>query len=79
MHDIRDERGVPISGGIPPVVRVAFGIGLFLIISVGGMVIGGSRFGHVWPSSRVTAVHLEGPLDLGGTPPGAPEAEGAKK
>lgn len=72
MHDVRDERGVPISAGIPPIVRVAMGIGLFLVISVGGMVIGGSRFGHVWPSSRVTTIHLEGPLDLGGTPPGAP-------
>ncbi len=74
MHEVRDERGVPVSHGIPPAVRVIFGIGLFLVLSVGGMVIGGSRFGHVWPSSRVTAVHLEGPLDLGGTAPVAPDA-----
>ena len=79
MHDVRDARGVPISRGIPPAVRVIFGIGLFLILSVGGMVIGGSRFGHVWPSSRVSAVHLEGPLDLGGTPPVAPDAASAAK
>jgi hypothetical protein len=42
------------------------------------MVIGGSRFGHVWPSTRVTAIHLEGQLDLGGTPPGMTEPAPAK-
>lgn len=58
MHDIRDDRGVPVSQGIPPAVRIIFGIGVFLIISVGGMVIGGSRFGHVWPADKVTSIPL---------------------
>lgn len=58
MHDVHDERGVPVSAGVPPAVRIAFAIGIFLIISVGGMVIGGSRFGHVWPASRVTQIPL---------------------
>jgi len=58
MEEVRDDRGVPISHGVPPAVRIAFGIGVFLIISVGGMVIGASRFGHVWPASAVTTIPL---------------------
>lgn len=62
MHEIRDERGVPVSGGIPIAVRIAFGIGICLVLSVGGMVIGGSHFGHVWPADKVTTIPL-GPAD----------------
>jgi hypothetical protein len=58
MHDIRDERGVPVSQGIPPAVRIAFGIGVFLIVVVGGMVVGGSRFGHIWPADKSTTIQL---------------------
>jgi hypothetical protein len=58
MEDVRDERGVPVSQGIPPAVRIAFGIGVCLIISVGGMVIGASRFGHIWPADKVTQIPL---------------------
>jgi len=58
MEEVRDDRGVPVSQGIPIAVRVAFGIGVFLIVSVGGMVIGGSRFGHIWPSNKVTTIPL---------------------
>jgi hypothetical protein len=58
MVDVHDERGVPVSHGVPPAVRVAFAIGVFLIISVGGMVIGGSRFGHVWPADKVVSIPL---------------------
>ena len=58
MFDVNDERGVPVSTGVPLAVRIAFGIGVFLIISVGGMVIGGSRFGHVWPASKTIQIPL---------------------
>jgi hypothetical protein len=58
MEDIRDERGVPISAGIPLAVRIAFVVGIFLIISVGGMVIGASRYGHVWPADKTTTIPL---------------------
>lgn len=58
MVDVHDERGVPTSHGVPPAVRIAFGIGVFLIISVGGMVIGASRFGHVWPADKTVSIPL---------------------
>lgn len=58
MHDVTDERGVPISGGIPPIVRIAAAIGILIIISVGGMVIGASKFGHVWPASNAQNIPL---------------------
>jgi hypothetical protein len=58
MYDVRDERGVPISGGIPPIVRIAFAIGTLLIFIIGGLVIFGSRYGHVWPSIDSTHIKL---------------------
>jgi hypothetical protein len=58
MYDVRDERGVPISAGIPPIVRVAFGIGTLLIFIIGGLVVFASRYGHVWPSINSTRIHL---------------------
>jgi hypothetical protein len=58
MYDIRDSRGVPVSGGIPPIVRVAFVIGVIIIFTMGGMVVGASMFGHVWPSQNSTRIKL---------------------
>jgi hypothetical protein len=58
MYDIRDSRGVPVSGGIPPIVRVAFVIGVILIFTIGGMVVFASRYGHVWPSQDSTRIKL---------------------
>ncbi len=62
MHDLYDERGVPISAGIPTIVRVAAAIGIVIIFTVGGMVIGASSANHAWPSSSSLTV----PLDSGG-------------
>ncbi len=49
MVDYVDERGVPVSTGIPPIVRISAIVGLVLILTVGGLVIFASAYGHVWP------------------------------
>lgn len=56
MYDQTDERGVPISAGVPLIVRITVVIGIVVILSVVGMVISASAFGHAWPSS--TSSHL---------------------
>ena len=42
MVDYVDDRGVPQSAGVPPIVRVSAAIGLVLIFTIGGLVIFGS-------------------------------------
>jgi hypothetical protein len=59
MYDIKDSRGVPVSGGIPPVVTIAATIGLIMILAVLGIVIGASRSGHVWPAADTTKIPLD--------------------
>jgi hypothetical protein len=56
VYDQTDERGVPISAGVPIIVRLAVVIGIIVILSVVGMVISASAFGHAWPAS--TSSHL---------------------
>ncbi len=58
MYDIKDERGVPVSAGIPPIVIVAVIIGIILIFSILGMVIFGSAFHHIWPAIDTTHIKL---------------------
>jgi hypothetical protein len=59
MYDIKDARGVPVSGGIPPVVTIAFFIGLIMIGAILGIVVGASRSGHVWPAGDTTKIPLD--------------------
>ncbi len=56
MYDQRDSRGVPISAGVPMIVRVVVVVGILIILTVVGTVISQSAFGHAWPSS--TSSHL---------------------
>ncbi len=58
MYDIKDSRGVPVSGGIPRIVTFAAFVGLIMIIAVLGIVSGSSRYGHVWPATDTTKVDL---------------------
>jgi hypothetical protein len=48
----------PVSAGIPTGVRVALLLGVGLIISILGMTIGASSFGHVWPSADSLQIPL---------------------
>ena len=51
MHDRRGSAPlIPVSAGVPKVVRYAALVGLVVIIAIVGMVSSNSRYGHVWPS-----------------------------
>ncbi len=50
---------IPVSAGIPRLVRIAALVGLVVIITIVGIVIGGSRYGHVWPSLDSQHIKLD--------------------
>ena len=52
------KHGIPVSGGIPPIIRWLGIIGFVAILCVVGIVIGASRYGHVWPSSDSAHIKL---------------------
>ena len=58
MHDPTDERGVPISAGIPPLVMWAGVAGVVLIFVIAGMVLATSGNNHVWPADQTLTVKL---------------------
>jgi len=58
MYDRTDDRGVPISAGIPPLVIVAALIGIVAILTIVSIVFRNSSFGHAWPSSTSVSVPL---------------------
>jgi hypothetical protein len=58
MYDPKDFRGVPVSAGIPPLVRWSGLIGLVCIFLMVGIVIAASRYGHVWPAIDSTHIKL---------------------
>lgn len=63
MHDQLDDRGVPVSSGIPVLVRVAATVGLIMIFIMGGLVVATSKANHCWPSENSTKISLEGGND----------------
>jgi len=58
MYDREDERGVPISSGVPAVVLYAGIAGLVLIVLVAALVLSQSQFGHIWPASDAVNLKL---------------------
>lgn len=58
MYDLHDERGVPVSAGIPPLVRIAAAIGLLIIFVMGALVISASAYGHSWPAENTLKIPL---------------------
>ncbi|MEO6991839.1 MAG: hypothetical protein ABI346_06250 [Candidatus Baltobacteraceae bacterium] len=58
MYDIQDDRGVPISKGVPTLVQVTAIIGIVVVFAILGMVIGAAAFGHAWPSFTSTKIPL---------------------
>ena len=52
------KRGIPSSAGIPPIIRWSGIVGLIEIFCVVGIVIGSSRYGHVWPASDSAHIKL---------------------
>ena len=58
MYDRTDERGVPISAGIPPIVIVAAIVGVIVILTIISLVFSNSGFGHAWPVSKGSQLPL---------------------
>lgn len=59
MYDVQDERGVPVSKGVPMIVRVAGVVGLIAIFAVGYDVIAWASYGHQWPAERVLRMPMK--------------------
>jgi ABC-type phosphate transport system auxiliary subunit len=58
MYDLEDERGVPISSGIPPIVTYAGIAGVILIFIIAALVLAVSGYGHIWPADNATNLKL---------------------
>jgi hypothetical protein len=58
MYDVEDERGVPISTGIPPLVLWSGICGVVLIFVIAGLVLSNSAAGHVWPADQSVNIKL---------------------
>ncbi|GAC1658940.1 MAG: hypothetical protein NVS4B13_02760 [Candidatus Elarobacter sp.] len=58
MYDLEDERGVPISSGVPPLVTWAGIAGIILIFIIAGLVLATSEQGHVWPADDALKIKL---------------------
>ena len=58
MFDPTDDRGVPISSGIPRLVTWAGIIGVVMIFIVAGMVLATADHGHMWPADNTLNLKL---------------------
>jgi hypothetical protein len=58
MYDLEDERGVPISSGIPTIVLWSGVAGVVLIFIIAGLVLATSGNGHLWPSEKTLTIPL---------------------
>jgi ABC-type phosphate transport system auxiliary subunit len=58
MYDVEDERGVPISSGVPRIVVYAGIAGVVLIFIVAAIVLAVSGYGHIWPSENTQNLKL---------------------
>lgn len=58
MYDQEDERGVPITSGIPSLVTWTGIIGIIIVFAVAAMVLATAGYGHVWPASNSTNLKL---------------------
>jgi len=59
VHDRFDERGVPISAGIPPIIFISAIIGVILIFTIISLVFSNAAFGHAWPSDKSETLPLQ--------------------
>ncbi|MEO9170700.1 MAG: hypothetical protein ABI282_03450 [Candidatus Baltobacteraceae bacterium] len=53
-----DFNTVPESQGISKQALIIVGIGIFMIFVIGGLSIGFSGYGHVWPSQQSMRVDM---------------------
>lgn len=60
MYDIKDDRGVPVSRGVPMAVRISAVIGILAIFVIGGFTAKLAAYGHQWPAERTLRMNLNG-------------------
>ena len=60
MYDPLDERGIPVSRGVPMAVRIAVIIGVFCIFGVGAVTLAYAGYGHAWPYTKALRIPLNG-------------------
>jgi hypothetical protein len=58
MFDPTDNRGVPMSQGIPDIVVWSGFIGIALIFVVAALVLSQAAFGHMWPAQNTLTLKL---------------------
>jgi hypothetical protein len=58
MYDVEDDRGVPVTTGIPKLVLWTGFAGVVLIFVVAGMVLATAGANHVWPAEASTNLKL---------------------
>ena len=58
MYDQEDERGVPLTSGIPPIVTITGIAGVILIFLVAGIVLATAGANHVWPADGTLTIKL---------------------
>jgi hypothetical protein len=58
MYDPTDNRGVPVSQGIPPIVVWTGFFGIVLVFVIAGMVLATSDHGHMWPAANTLTLKL---------------------
>ncbi len=58
MYDVTDDRGVPVSRGVPTAVRIAILIGAIIIFAVGADVVLNASYGHQWPANKTLRLPL---------------------
>ena len=58
MHDPTDDRGVPISSGIPHLVTWAGALGVVLIFVIAALVLSTAGHGHMWPADTTLTLKL---------------------
>jgi len=58
VFDPTDDRGVPISTGIPRIVTIAGALGVVLIFVIAGLVLSTAGHGHMWPADTTLNLKL---------------------
>lgn len=58
MYDRVDERNVPVSAGIPPIIYISAIVGIVMIFSILSLVFSNSKANHAWPSSDSLTIPL---------------------
>jgi len=61
MYDHVDERNIPVSTGIPPVIYISAIVGIIAIFTMLTIVFANSGANHAWPSSDSLNVKLAAP------------------